>query len=268
MTTMQKVIKYLALAFAAVLAVSIIGGIISAVGLFSGLLDNDAVTDEMKTYDISEPVVSLDIVVGAADFTVEKADSFRIVSNLKNLRVTQENGTLIIEEATKFATYNNAKLTLYIPEGTVFDTLDITTGAGRLTADALSAKIVHLVLGAGEVNIGSLTAETKAEIEGGAGKLTISGGLLKDLDLEMGVGQLNLAASLPGSSELELGVGESNLTLIGSETEYAFEIEKGIGSLTVNGQAVTDFGSFGSGANQVEIHGGIGAIHLNFRCAA
>lgn len=264
MTTMQKVIKYLALAFAVFLAVSIIGGILSAVGLFSGLFDNDAVTDEMKTYDISGPVVSLDIDVSAADFTVEKADSFRVVSNLKNLQVTQENGTLIIEETTKFATYTGAVLTLYIPEGTVFDTLDITTGACRLTADALSAKTVHLVLGAGEVNIGTLTAETKAEIAGGAGKLTISGGSLKNLDLEMGVGQLNLTASLPGSSELELGVGESNLTLIGSETDYAFDIEKGIGSITVGGKTVTDFGSFGSGANRVEIHGGIGAIHLGF----
>lgn len=38
MTTLQKVIKYLAIALAIFLTVTIIGGILSAVGLFGGSL--------------------------------------------------------------------------------------------------------------------------------------------------------------------------------------------------------------------------------------
>ena len=41
MTTAQKVIKYLAIAFAIFLTVSIIGGILSAVGFLGGLLSDD-----------------------------------------------------------------------------------------------------------------------------------------------------------------------------------------------------------------------------------
>ena len=41
MTTLQKVIKYLALAFAVFLTVSIVGGILSAVGLLGSLFSDD-----------------------------------------------------------------------------------------------------------------------------------------------------------------------------------------------------------------------------------
>ena len=41
MTTFQKVIRYLAMALAIFLTVSIIGGILGAVGLFGGLFDDD-----------------------------------------------------------------------------------------------------------------------------------------------------------------------------------------------------------------------------------
>lgn len=267
MTTLQKVIKYLAIAFALFLAVSIIGGILGAVGLFGGLFGNDAVADEVKTYSLSSDITALDIDIGAADLTIKKADGFSVESNLKNLRVTEQSGTLIIEEKTRFAEYTGAVLTLCIPEQVMFAKADILTGAGRLDIDTLSAASLHLELGAGEVMIGSLNAISKAVIGGGAGKITISNGSLRDLDLEMGVGQLNLTTSLLGSCELDLGIGESNINLIGSETDYNLDIKKGIGSITVDGNPVTDFGSSGNGSNRVEINGGIGAINIFFKAA-
>ena len=80
----------------------------------------------------------------------------------------------------------------------------------------------------------------------------------------MGVGELNLSAALLGDSDLTLGVGASNLTLIGSRDDYKIEIEKGLGSITVDGESVSDFGTSGNGQNNVEIKGGVGAINLNF----
>ena len=59
MTTTQKVIKYVALAFAIFLTVSIISGILSAVGLIGNVIDGeDAVMDEMKLYEVSENITS------------------------------------------------------------------------------------------------------------------------------------------------------------------------------------------------------------------
>jgi hypothetical protein len=154
---------------------------------------------------------------------------------------------------------------LYIPSGAELDNVELTTGAGRLTIGTLSAENIDFELGAGEVNIASLTAISSSQIEGGAGRITISDGALKNLELGMGVGQLNLTSVLTGDCQMDLGIGESNITLIGRKEDYKLEVNKGIGSLSVDGQNVNDYGSSGNGADKVEINGGIGAINVLFK---
>lgn len=274
MTTLQKVIKYLALAFAIFLTVSIVGGILSAVGLLGSLFsDDDAewgdVIGETKTYTVSSEISDLNIQINAADFYIKEGNSFSIESNLKNLEVDEKNGCLTLKDLTKIKlngsnAYENAVLTIYVPVGTVFDNVNIKTGAGRFTVDSLSAATIGFELGAGDVTISKLIAEKSANIEGGAGRITISDGAIKNLDLKMGLGQLNLTSALTGDCNLDSGIGEMNVTLLGSKDDYELDIEKGIGNITVDGKNVTDFGSSGNGANEVDIHGGVGAINVRF----
>ncbi len=274
MTTLQKVIKYLALAFAIFLTVSIVGGILSAVGLLGSLFsDDDAewgdVIGETKNYTVSSEISDLNIQINAADFYIKEGNSFSIESNLKNLEVDEKNGCLTLKDLTKIKlngsnAYENAVLTIWVPVGTVFDNVNIKTGAGRFTVDSLSAATIGFELGAGDVTISKLIAEKSANIEGGAGRITISDGAIKNLDLEMGLGQLNLTAALTGDCNLDSGVGEMNVTLLGSKDDYELDIEKGIGNITVDGKNVTDYGSSGNGANEVDIHGGVGAINVRF----
>ena len=266
MTTIQKVIKYLAMAFAIFLTVSIIGGILSAVGLFGGFFGGDVVTEDIKEYTVSSDIKSLEVKINAADLTIKQGESFSVESNLKHLTVEEKGGILTIKDAKRFgSTYNGAVLTLFVPADTVFEKANITTGAGRLTADVLSADTMNFELGAGEVRIDTLIASSEVDIEGGAGKITISGGALHDLDLDMGVGQLNLTSALTGKSELNLGVGESNITVIGNKDDHKLDIEKGIGNITVDGKNVSDFGSSGNGTNSIKVSGGIGAINMKFK---
>ena len=274
MTTLQKVIKYLALAFAIFLTVSIVGGILSAVGLLGSLFsDDDAewgdVIGETKNYTVSSEISDLNIQINAADFYIKEGSGFSVESNLKNLEVDEKNGCLTLKDLTKIKlngsnAYENAVLTIWVPVGTVFDNVNIKTGAGRFTVDSLSAATIGFELGAGDVTISKLIAEKSANIEGGAGRITISDGAIKNLDLEMGLGQLNLTAALTGDCNLDSGVGEMNVTLLGSKDDYELDIEKGIGNITVDGKNVTDFGSSGNGANEVDIHGGVGAINVRF----
>ncbi len=265
MTTVQKVIKYLAIALAISLTVAIIGGILGAVGLFGGFFTGDDVTEDVKNYSVTSEISNLSIRINAADLSIKEGDAFSVESNLKHLKVEEKGDLLIIEETKKFhANYQGAVLTIYVPAGTVFVDTDITTGAGRLTIDQLSSEKLDLELGAGEVSITSLIATKSADIEGGAGRITISGGALNNLDLEMGVGQLNLTSALTGNCQLDLGVGETNITLIGNKDDYKLEIEKGLGSISVDGKNVSDYGNSGNGTRKVEINGGIGAINVVF----
>ena len=196
-----------------------------------GCVYENPVLDEMRSYEVATEIHSLDIRLNAADFVIEYGEAFGVESNLKYLSVTEKNGVLtIVDNKTKGnRSYNNAKLTLYIPHGTVFDDVSIETGTAKLTAEALSTASLELKLGAGDVKIEQLNVTSHADIEGGAGEITVAGGTLTNLELEMGVGELNMTAALLGNNELNFGIGESNLTVLGSKDDYRIDIEKGIG---------------------------------------
>ncbi len=269
MTTFQKVVKYLAFVLAIFLVAAIIGGILSAIGLFGGFFEGEDLTGELKTYPVNGEIRNLEIEVNAADLRIKEGEAFSVESNLKNLKVEEKNGHLTVKDTTKNSlwgsgSYKDPVLTIYVPKGTVFENIDLTTSAGRLTVDTLSAESIFLELGAGEVTIEKLIATRYADIDGGAGQVTVKGGTLNGLDIDMGVGELNLTSALSGDCRLDMGVGESNITLIGSKEDYRLDIEKGIGSISVDGKDLSDYGSSGNGACRVEISGGIGAINVRF----
>lgn len=219
-----------------------------------------------KDYPVSGEVRALRMDINAADLKIEQADKFHVESNLKHLTVSVQNGVLQIRQKDKVGvSYTDAMLTLHVPEDTVFESVRIDTGAGKLTAEELRAERVDFSLGAGAMEIGYLETTKATDIEGGAGAIVIFDGSITDLDLEMGVGGLDLTAALLGECELSLGVGESKLTLSGSEEDYSVEIEKGLGDITVNGEQVSSYRTMGDGRNRVEIEGGVGAIHLEYR---
>ena len=228
--------------------------------------NENVVLGDSQTYEITSDIHSLDIQINAADFKIELGDEFSVESNLKYLSVSEKDGILkIVDEAKSNSNYSNSTLTLYVPNGTVFNDVDIKTGAAKMTVDTLSANSIELKLGAGDVQFESLNASAEVDIEGGAGQITIVSGTLNDLSLEMGMGELNLTAAVLGDSDLKFGVGESNLTLIGTKDDYNVDVDKGIGNITVDGKTVTAFGSSGNGQNHIEIEGGIGTINLKFQ---
>ncbi len=265
MSTQQKVIKYVAIALAVWLTVSIIGGILGAIGIYNTFFGENSVWGEMRVYEVSADICSLDIEINAADITVKEGDAFSVESNLKHLRVKEKACCLSIVQTGNFrGSHDGAVLIITVPAGTV-DSIHLQTGAGKFTAESLTAETVDFKFGASDVTIGTLVATERSFIEGGAGRITISGGALHDLDMDIGVGQVNLTSALTGDCELNAGVGKYNITLIGIQDDYTLEIEKGIGSITVDGKSASNSESFGSGANDVEIQGGIGAININFK---
>lgn len=268
MNSVQKVIKYLALAFAVFLSVSIIGGIITGLTGISYILSgrNNEAVGEMQAYPIEGEISSLSLSLSGAKLKIKTADKFSVESNHNYISVKSEEGKLSIKETKKlFSVYpKGITVILYIPEGFVFDKAAVETGAGKVEIEELSADILKLSLGAGEAEIKNLTANSRADIDGGAGELKIDGGRLCNLKLDMGVGELTLKSRIEGKSELDYGIGETELTLLGSREEYKIEIDKGIGEAKLAGESMRDDSVYGAGENRIEIDGGIGAIKIEF----
>ena len=268
MTTFQKVIKYLALAFAIFLIVTIFGVIITGLSGISYLTsDKDTETvGEMQNFALSGDISSLSVDLSGAEFTIQTADKFEVESNHKYISVKEDNGKLRIKETKKiFATSpKGIKVILSIPENFVFDDVMIDTGAGKMKIDALACDVLELSLGAGKADIKNLTANSQSKIDGGAGELNIDGGKLCNLSLDMGVGKLTLKSRIEGESELDYGVGETDLILLGSKNDYRIELDKGIGQSTFEGESMIDDSVYGTGENFIEIDGGVGEIKIEF----
>lgn len=239
-----------------------------AISLFClvGCNKQNAVLDEKKTYEVASEIQALNIQINAADFKIKTADEFSVESNLKYLSVTEQNGILtIVDEAKNNSSYSNATLTVYVPNGKKFDNVSIKTGAANLIADTLIANTLELQVGTGVVTFVSLNVNSSANIEGGAGEITILSGVLNNLDLKMGVGALNLTAIVLGDNNFEFGIGESDIKLIGNKDEYKIDVEKGLGSITIDGESVKNLSSSGNGQNHIKLKGGIGSIWIDFK---
>lgn len=265
MTATQKVIKYCAVAFAVFLIVSIIGGIFGAAASLPMFFD-DAAVGEMESYAVTEPVKRLEIDLGGARLAVQTGDCFAVESDHTCLKVESADDVLSIKEdhpVFRLAT-ESAQVILTVPKDFVFECVTISTGAGTVKADALLAEELSLDLGAGEVDIGKLTATAKASINSGAGELKIGGGELANLNLDIGVGEADLKSRLTGYCSIDYGVGELELTLLGTQEDYEIILDKGVGKATLDGVKMTDDGAYGSGENTIEIDGGVGEVKIGF----
>ncbi|MGN0243529.1 MAG: DUF4097 family beta strand repeat-containing protein [Lachnospiraceae bacterium] len=266
MTRWQKTVKNLAIALAILLSVSIISGICGGFASLSFLFGHRNDSVQLTSYPVGESVKELMIDISAADLSIHTGEQFRVDSNHKYLKVQESDGKLLISEEQRLFASNpeGIHLDIYIPEDMHFAYADLSAGAGSVKIDTLSADILELELGAGEVQIGELIAEKRAKINGGAGELTIRQGLLHNMELDVGVGELNLTGRILGNSSLDYGIGEANMTLLGTEEDYRIELDKGVGEATLEGEPMRDDSVYGFGENQLEIDGGIGELHITF----
>lgn len=268
MNETQKVIKYLAIAFAIFLIVSILSGIMMCFMVFSNLLDgkeDDEFTSNNKI-EITDPISSLEIDLRATSTIIREGEKFRIETNNSKIVAKTSNDKLVIKErkGNLFKRKNNYQLVIYLPKDEVYDEVSINSGAGRIDVEKLTTKKLSLDLGAGEVEIDELNVLEETEVDGGAGKFSIHKGNIHKLDLDMGVGKLELTATITGNSKIEAGVGEADIHLLGNESDYKIKVSKGIGKTTLDGNYVKDNTYYGNGSNILYIDGGIGRIDISF----
>ena len=269
MTTLQRIIRYLAIALAVCLVVSIVGGILSVIGLAVGWFDSDMVLDEEKQYTVSGEVANLQIEIHAATLSIVQGDfqqdKILVRSNLANLEVREEDGTLYLTNTAKYpVSYEGATLTLEIPSSAMFQNVKIETGAGKLEVFALFVQTLELDFGASDVTFDSLSVSDYANFEGGVGNVCIRDGHLTDLSLDIAVGSLELCATLEGNCEINCAVGDAELVLLGTKDDYCIDVNKGVGTVTVDGEKLGDGDRRGSGATTLLIDTGVGSASVEF----
>lgn len=269
MNQVQRIIKYLAIAFGLFLAINIIGWIVF--GIFSILGINEIVnfggqSANMITYSEEyEEVENLKLDIKQAKLYIKVGDTFKVEADPVNedWRIKQDGNTLKISNVGKsWNVYNETPiLTIYIPKDMELNKTEIDFGAGETRIEYLKSNSIELDFGAGSVKIDEIESE-KSNIECGAGEVTISNANLKNLNLDAGVGRLEYSGYIRGKSSIECGVGEVELKLKGGEDSYSISVDKAIGEIKLNGDTIKKNTTIGNGENAIDIDGGVGSIKI------
>lgn len=268
MSNVQRVIKYLSIAFAFFLIFNILSGIISGISILSNITSNKEdyeILEELKELAIQKEVKIIEVDIASSNMTIKIGDSLKAETTNKYIECKQDNNKLYIKEKDHHWFHNNdiSNLIITIPKDMILDGVTINSGAGKIELEELSTRLLNLDLGAGKVNINHLTVLSKTKIDGGAGEVNIDNSCFHNLDLNMGIGKFTLTAKLTGNSEIDHGVGEANLNLIGTLEDYQIHLDKGIGTTTIDKKEIKDDEIIGTGRNKVDIDGGIGKIQIH-----
>lgn len=280
MSTAQRVIKYLAIAFGIFLSVTIISSIVMGVLAFTDIFVSDDsshidseeikyIADYEDVFDTTE-VKNLNIELDIAKLNIVKSDKLGITAyNLfEDFECDIKNGTLkILEDINMnrkiFNTEKTPNIILYVPEDFKFENVTIKSGVGNIDIEKLDANKLDVKFGTGNFDAENITVN-ETNFEGGVGELNITNSNLGRLEFKAGVGNSNIECKLNEDSKIECGVGNVTLTLIDEKEEYYFDIETGLGNISLDGEKVKN-GTYGDKeAKDINIKGGIGNIKIKF----
>jgi len=267
MSETQRIIKYIATAFAIFLIFSILSGIMYGIISISSIFgNNENANKELENLNLTNNTLILDIEVSNVDISIKQGDEFKAETNNQYIKTKQKDNKLYIteEKHSWFSKRDGSKLVVYVPSDYIFDSVSIENGASKIDIDSLSCKKLYMDLGAGKVTINNILVLNKAEIDGGAGEINIENGSLNNLDLDMGIGKLSLISQITGESEIDAGIGNVNLNLLGNLNEYKIILDKGIGKCSVDGKNIKGSTYYGNGSNVIDIDGGVGSIQVDF----
>ena len=274
MTTAQKVIKYLATAFAVFLIITIISAILSGgYALLSALglihTNKDIVTENLKVISKEVKVVTtLKIDLAYTNLDIKTGDDFKVETNNSKIIFEENNGSVKIKEENRNWLNNNnmlSNLIIYIPEDMIaIDETKIQTGAGKINIEKLNTQSLYLELGAGDVYIENVISTGETKIDGGVGKTELKSCEIDNLKANLGIGEFTFSGKLTGKSEIDSGVGAINIDLIDNKNNYKIDVSKGLGNVTLDGQKLETDRVYGIGENYLDIDGGIGEIKIDF----
>ncbi len=211
----------------------------------------------IEKYSLGSDVSSLEIEAGGCQFEtkVSKDENFYVeAKKAAKFQGYVKGDTLYIKHVAssqKLDDIGKCKITLYIPEAYFFDRAEIEMGAGTLTLGELNAEELSLDVGAGQITVDRVEA-SEADISVGAGQIQIHDMEVRELSAEIGMGEFIARGDVGYSADLECSMGNIELMLEGSQSDFNYQIDSAMGNMVLGEQ------SFGGLASERRIDNGAG----------
>lgn len=272
MTTTQKIIKYLAIAFALYLVISIFSIIFGLSREIISSINNDKkeskLLEEYTTISNNvNNIESFKIDISNDDIEIKEGEKFEVKTNDPDVKFYHENSKVKIRSDKTFSWHlsnsSRGTIIIYLPNEFNISELDLNLGAGKIDIDKIFVETLLMDLGAGTMTAKEINVNEKATINGGAGNINIYSGTINNLNLKLGAGNASIQSDLTGSNTLTTGVGKLNLGLSRSKDNYKFDINKGLGNIILNDFNVSEDTLIGDGETKIKISGAVGNIIIN-----
>lgn len=272
MKSLQKTIKYLAIAFAIFLVINIVFGIIMAltsiVGITSIMSNTDHnISNEAISYSkIFNNITGIDIDVKVSKLCIKNGNTLRVEIGEDNNRfdVIEENSNLIIKEKGRMFDLisRDSIIYVYVPNDFKLNKLKISTGITDVSMSNVEVDSLDLDFGIGNIQISDIKANNITKIDCGVGKTYITNCIFNDLKLDCGLGNVFINSKLLGNNKVNCGIGNLEFRLIDNESDYTISSETGIGVTKLNGNKLNSDFNVGNGENFIKFESGIGNINI------
>ena len=235
------------------------------------MMEMASATDE--THFAAANIRELELTLRGCELHILPSDDDQIYVEIENgkekyFSVKQGEKKLAIVDTRKFENHMKAyEVTLRIPEDHVFDSVDMTIGAGGVQIIRLAADEIDIEGGAGEIKADLLIANHELDAQIGAGDFYIEEAELGETDIECGVGKFEIGAcTLNGDAEVSGGVGDVKIGIVGEKEDFNYELSCGMGELEVFGDSYTSLGrekEVDNGSNYtLSLECGIGKVNV------
>ena len=278
MTGFQKFIKYAAIAFGIYLSITIV---LALLGIARGLVRaskndefKDIVTDreEYKTEDITrtyENIRNLEVNVEETELIIRNGDTFRIEgTNIPDrMEIEQEGNQLSIsdEELPSGFSDENMVMTIYIPEDTKLDTIDLEINYVSADIQKLNTANLKLDIYNNYCEIDEIIADNM-EFKNEEGNIDIYDAEIGRLlfDSESGVEDVSL--DITGNAEINLEYSYTDMNLIGTQEDYQINTKNQSGNIYIDGTTITSNSeTLGSGNAKINLDNVHADIFISFR---
>ena len=212
---------------------------------------NESATDGI-VYQLKYQPTKLDIELKYDELILEEGDSFCVRvydDNGKNVTVKESSDTLKVRSTKKLS--KTRKVCISYPEDVKLQELEIEMGAGTVYLNRdIDTEKLSVEMGAGEF-------DSKNPVTA------------KEADLEIGTGSMTFADLSAKKISGECGLGELDLTMTGTQEDYNYDLECGVGNLDVGSDSYSGLGREKSISNtgadrKLDLECGMGNVSVNF----
>lgn len=236
-----------------------------------------------ETFDFTKQgIENLDLDIYYGEVLIEESadvDHIKVTvkykkENHKRSIESHMNGTtLVLEETGRkgYRGWDNIQLTIQIPAGMEFNEVNLKNRAGIIAVNTpILANLIDIQVDAGECEVNQkLTVKEELRATVGAGELNMGELETELLFLKAEVGGISTGVTQAKEVTIDCSVGSVDTTMAGSETDYSYSVECGVGDIEIGHNSYSGLSTskevVNSGDGYMEISCGVGEVNVSFR---